>query len=341
MPARSELNGRVPQRLAAVVVGRNEGPKLRRCLSSVLDHAAPIVFADSGSDDGSADLARAMGAAVVELDRSAPFTAGRGRNEGFAAALQLEPDIAYVQFVDGDSEMIGSWFERARSALDKRPECAVVFGRHRERFAHKSRVTRLYATMGDPRLADPNVCGGIAMMRVAAFRQVGGFNPTMLNLEDRELCLRLQRAGWKVARLDEEMAIHEVAMDRFGQWWRRHIRGGHSRAHQVALHGYLPRHDGNREFSRLSYWAVREFWSVWFWGVALPIGAVAAAWPTCGASLVLFAGYPALFYSIYRRLHRLGFSYADAGLYATACVLAKFPQAIGQLRFHLEPGRAH
>jgi cellulose synthase/poly-beta-1,6-N-acetylglucosamine synthase-like glycosyltransferase len=190
--------------------------------------------------------------------------------------------------------------------------------------------------MGDPRLGDPSVCGGIAMMRVAAFRQLGGFNPTMLNLEDRELCLRLHRAGWQVLRLDAEMAIHEVAMDSFSQWWRRHMRGGHSRAHQVALHGHRPGPYVSCEFRHAWVWAVREFWSVWSWGVMLPAVALAAARPTSGASLFLFAAYPALFYSIYRRMRRLGFGSADASLYGAACVLAKFPQALGQLRFYLE-----
>ena len=323
-------------RIAAVVVGRNEAPRLRRCLGSVCGQALPVVFADSGSDDGSADIARAMGVAVIELDRSTPCTAGRARNEGFAEALRLDPDIAYVQFVDGDSEMIGSWFEQARAALAERPECAVVFGRHRERFPQQSRYTRLYAIMGDPRLGDPSVCGGMAMMRVAAFRQMGGFNPTMLNLEDRELCLRLHRAGWQVLRLDAEMAIHEATIDGFSQWWHRRIHGGHSRAHQVALHGHFPAHDVGRECRNIWFWAVREFWSVWFWGVVLPAVAVGFAWPTGGASLFLFAGYPALFYSIYRRMRGLGFGSADAGLYAASCVIAKFPLAVGQLRFHLE-----
>jgi GT2 family glycosyltransferase len=323
-------------RIAAVVIGRNEGPRLERCLSSVLGHALPIVFADSGSNDGSAALARGMGVAVVELDRSTPFTAGRGRNEGLAEVLRQDPNVAYVQFVDGDSEMVASWFERARSTLEARPECAVVFGRYRERDPQRSLCTRLYAIAEDPRLGDPNVCGGIAMMRVAAFRQIGGFNPRMLNLEDRELCLRLHKAGWQVQRLDVAMATHEATMAGFGQWWSRRIRGGHARAEQVALHGYLPRQWSRDELRSAWFWAIREFWSGWCWGLILPAVALAGARPTRGLSLSLFAGYAALFSNIYRRLRGLGFSSPDARLYAASCVIAKFPQVVGQLRFYLE-----
>lgn len=33
-----------------------------------------------------------------------------------------------------------------------------------------------------------------------------------------ELCERLGRAGWVITRLDVDMALHDLAMSRFGQW---------------------------------------------------------------------------------------------------------------------------
>src|SRR5207244_6366339 len=107
--------------------------------------------------------------------------------------------------------------------------CAVVFGHHRERYPQRSRYTRLYAIMEDARASDPFVFRGIALMRAEAFRQVGGFNAAMLNLEDRELCLRIYEHGWRVSRLDVDMTVHEATMQHFGQWWQRQIRGGHAR----------------------------------------------------------------------------------------------------------------
>ena len=44
-------------RLAAIVIGRNEGDRFRRCLDSLLGKAAPIVYVDSGSTDGSIEYA--------------------------------------------------------------------------------------------------------------------------------------------------------------------------------------------------------------------------------------------------------------------------------------------
>lgn len=65
-----------------VVIGRNEGERLRQCLRSLLPTVV-AVYVDSGSTDGSAKWARDNGAEVVDLDASVPFTAARVRNAGF------------------------------------------------------------------------------------------------------------------------------------------------------------------------------------------------------------------------------------------------------------------
>jgi glycosyltransferase involved in cell wall biosynthesis len=114
-----------------VAIGRNEGERLRRCLESVRGAAPRVVYVDSGSTDGSVERARGLGADVVELDLSTPFTAARARNEGLARLLELAPGTRFVQFVDGDCELAEGWIARARAELESRPRAAVVFGRRR------------------------------------------------------------------------------------------------------------------------------------------------------------------------------------------------------------------
>src|SRR5262245_2184609 len=92
--------------LALVVIGRNEGERLRRCLTSVRGRAALTVYVDSGSTDGSPAWAREQGAEVVNLDLRQPFTAARARNAGFRRALERLPGLRYLQFVDGDCEVV-------------------------------------------------------------------------------------------------------------------------------------------------------------------------------------------------------------------------------------------
>jgi len=125
-------------RFGVVAIGRNEGERLRRCLASVVAGAARVVYVDSGSTDGSVELARGFGAEVVALDMSRPFTAARARNQGWRRVLELEPALDYIQFVDGDCEVIAGWLEVARGFLDAHADVAAVAGRNRERHPERS-----------------------------------------------------------------------------------------------------------------------------------------------------------------------------------------------------------
>ena len=100
------------KQVGLVAIGRNEGQRLRQCLVSATDKVARVVYVDSGSTDGSLELARSLGADTVELDLSIPFTAARARNEGFARLLGLAPAVEFVQFVDGDCELVDRWLQR-------------------------------------------------------------------------------------------------------------------------------------------------------------------------------------------------------------------------------------
>lgn len=111
--------------IGLVVIGRNEGDRLRNCLLSVVKRAQKVVYVDSGSTDGSADTARAIGVEVVELDMTNGFTAARARNKGFSHLRDMAPELAYVQFVDGDCEVMPDWLERAAQFLDVHHEVEI------------------------------------------------------------------------------------------------------------------------------------------------------------------------------------------------------------------------
>ena len=75
--------------VAAVVIGRNEGARLIACLEALQGDVAQVIYVDSGSSDGSVDAAKRLGAVVIALDMSKPFTAARARNAGIAAVEAL------------------------------------------------------------------------------------------------------------------------------------------------------------------------------------------------------------------------------------------------------------
>jgi GT2 family glycosyltransferase len=301
-----------------VAIGRNEGERLRRCLASVAGNGLLIVYVDSGSTDGSVEVARAMGAATVELDMSLPFTAARSRNAGFRELEKIDPDLRCVQFVDSDCEIAAGWLEQACAVIDSRPDVAVVCGRLRERFPERSIYNRLADLEWDSPVGEAKACGGAALMRAAAFRQVNGFDPSIIAAEEDELCLRMRREGWKVLRIGAEMALHDIAMTRFGQWWKRSVRCGHAYAEGCTRHGYT--HE--RHF-------VRQTASTIFWGVLLPMLALGLAWPTRGASLIILVGYLLLYWRVQGYGMSRGWSPSNARLYALACVLGKFPMSVG------------
>jgi glycosyltransferase involved in cell wall biosynthesis len=309
-------------RVGVVVIGRNEGERLARCLRSLDPAARPTVYVDSGSTDGSPDVARSLGADVVDLDLSVPFTAARARNAGLERLLGTAPDVAYVQFVDGDCEVDPGWLPTATAVLNKETDVAVACGRRRERFPEASVYNRLCDLEWDTPVGEGLACGGDALMRVSALKAAGGYRDDLIAGEEPELCVRLRAKGGRVLRLDAEMTRHDAAMARFAQWWTRNVRAGHAFAEVSCLHAGSPH----------EIWR-REARSNWFWGLGVPALAVVPAPFTWGLSLLLLLGYPVLWWKVRRARLRRGDNRRTAGLFARYCVLSKFPQAAGQVRY--------
>jgi GT2 family glycosyltransferase len=311
--------------IGLVIIGRNEGERLRRCLESSLGHAAHAVYVDSGSTDGSVELARSLGVDVVQLDTTIPFTAARARNSGTRRLLEIAPEIPYVQFVDGDCEINANWWEAAVNRLETRHELAAVCGRRRERIPELSAYNRMCDLEWNTPIGDALECGGDSMMRVEYFQAVQGFNDSLIAGEEPELCLRLRDKGWKIERIDAEMTLHDAAMTHFSQWWRREKRTGYAFAEGAALFGNTPER-----------FRVRNARRNWFWGLLLPLLAIIPAWYTRGLSLILIGAYPVQWFRLYRFCRgRKEYTSSDARLYTNLCLLAKFPQMAGQMKYLL------
>lgn len=304
---------------AVVVIGRNEGERLKVCLRSVLAAGARAVYVDSGSTDDSVAHARSIGVEVVALDMSRPFTAARARNAGWARAREVFEGLRWVQFVDGDCELQPGWLPLALDHLQRHARVAAVCGRLRERFPERSVYNRLCDIEWSGAPGDIKACGGIFAARAEAIDSVGGFREDMIAGEEPELCVRLRAEGWSIRRLDAEMALHDAAMTRFAQWWRRTRRAGYAFALGAWLHGGPPER----------HW-VKESLRSWIWGGAVPLVALAAAVSLgpAAAGLVLLA-YPLQAW----RIASANGASGHALLHATFTVLGKFPELTGQLQF--------
>jgi GT2 family glycosyltransferase len=302
-----------------VVIGRNEGERLKQCFESLRKNARLLVYVDSGSTDGSVHVARAAGIEVVELDMRVPFTAARARNAGFERLRELAPDLPYVQFVDGDCELADRWLEQAVAFLDDRADVAAVCGRLREKNRERSVYNMLCDIEWDMPAGEAKACGGIAMMRVRAFEGARGFRSDLIAGEESELCIRFRAAGWRVWRLRMDMARHDAAMTSFSQWWRRSLRTGYSFAQGADLHGAPPeRH------------RVRESRSAWFWGLGVPAAVAGLALGWGAWALLLLLVYPL---QIVRLATRGGHPIRENWWRAGFLVLGKFPEMLGQAKF--------
>jgi GT2 family glycosyltransferase len=307
---------------AVVVIGRNEGERLRSALAPVAGGPVPVLYVDSGSADGSPMLARTLGVEVLELDPSRPWSAARARNEGVERLLRRFPSLEFVQFLDGDCSLAAGWLDRGVAELIARPDAGVVCGRLRELKPEASVYNRLCQREWDRPAGEVSECGGIMMARIRAFREAGGFDARLIAGEDPELCLRLRRAGWTIHRIDAEMAVHDAAMVRFSQWWTRAVRAGHAYAQAASLHGGSPER-----------YRVREVRSILAWSAGLPLVVALLAWPTSGWSLLAVLLYPLQVLRIAGRERRRRTGWRDAVLQGLFCVLAKWPQLQGWIRF--------
>lgn len=301
-----------------VTIGRNEGERLRRCLHS-LPPSTNIVYVNSNSTDGSGTWARDFGAEVVHLDPSIPFTAARARNAGFRRLLELVPQTLFIQFVDGDCELNSDWPLAAVSFLQDHGDVAAVFGRRRERNPNGSIYNRLCDWEWDGPAGEAKACGGDVMIRAKALQSVGGYRKSLIAGEEPELCVRLRADGWHVWRLDAEMTLHDAAMTRFNQWWKRTMRSGYAFAEGAYLHGAPP--------ERHWVWESRR---AWIWGIWMPLLCTAAGFIAKPWGWASFAIYPA---QMVRQSVRGGGTFSQRITKGFFQLLGRFPEALGQLQF--------
>lgn len=304
--------------IGAVVIGRNEGARLLKCLQSLVGSVKRVVYVDSGSTDNSVAIAQGLVVDVVHLDVSIPFTAARARNAGAFYLLQQDQSLEYLQFVDGDCEVVDGWLTSAIDFIKQHASVAVVCGRRRERYPDASIYNRLCDIEWNTPIGQAKACGGDALILVDAFKAVHGYREDLIAGEEPELCIRLRVAGYKVHRLNVEMTFHDAAMTSFKQWWKRTLRGGYAFALGAYLHGKPPE----------KHW-VKECERAWFWGAFIPLLVVTLSLVSPWF-LLLLSIYPVQVIKIAVRGHYQGVA---KWWYAFFLVLGKFPELLGQVRF--------
>jgi glycosyltransferase involved in cell wall biosynthesis len=212
--------------LSVVIIGRNEGERLERCIRSAqsINGWTPteILYVDSGSTDGSLELAIHLGATVLPLPPG-PFTAARARNLGWRNAFGK-----LILFLDGDTILDADFPLLAFTELQRDPMNAAVWGHRRELCPCLSIYVRVLDLDWVYKPGETPFFGGDVLIRRSALEAVNGFDETLIAGEEPEMSRRMRNLGWRIQHIDAPMTLHDLAITRFSQYWRRSKRAGYA-----------------------------------------------------------------------------------------------------------------
>jgi glycosyltransferase involved in cell wall biosynthesis len=209
--------------VSIIIPVRNDAQRLQRCLESVIASRYPadrmeILVADNGSTDGSADVARAMGAMVLSFPQ---IRVSEVRNQAATAARGR-----ILIFVDADHELDAGWVPHGVESL--RSSGAGAVGAAYYAPPDGTWVQRMYDSF---RLRTPGLrhvewlgSGSLAVWR-DVFHQVGGFDSSLETCEDVDFCQRLRRGKHKLYSDDRLRSVHlgdprNLRALFFGELWR-------------------------------------------------------------------------------------------------------------------------
>ena len=214
--------------ISVVVIGRNEGQRLARCVESIHcirgfeGERIEIIYVDSASTDGSAELAATYGAQVIVLHAERP-TAALGRNAGWRVAR-----AEFVLFLDGDTILHPDFAKAALEPMLQDASIAAVWGHRREIHPEDSIYNRILDLDWVYAPAITEFCGGDVLIRRSALEEVNGYDSELIAGEEPEMCRRMRARGYRILHIDHPMTGHDLQMTRWSQYWKRAIRSGHA-----------------------------------------------------------------------------------------------------------------
>ncbi|KDN97091.1 MULTISPECIES: glycosyltransferase [Pseudomonas] len=214
-------------KVSVIVPMFNEARHIGRTLQSALTAAADagleceLIVLDNGSSDDGAQIARRLGAQVLELPG---LTIGALRNRGVQASSG-----EWLAFLDADLEVPEHWLSLLLDlhaegrgdvfALDcDTPRQAPWFARAWQRRTLRAGLPALHRMQWLP---TPNL-----LMQRHWFDKVGGFSETLRTGEDKDFTWHLNKAGARLLALRNPVALHWGFECSWSEWlgkelWRQ------------------------------------------------------------------------------------------------------------------------
>lgn len=197
--------------ISFIIIGKNEGWRLEKCLQSVVsiveqdeitDHE--IIYVDSQSTDDSVVLAKQYGAKTFLI--TGECNAAIARNIGAKEAIG---DILF--FIDGDMELFSGFLPKVLTQ-DSRLEYPFISGIFNDivhdldwNYLHTSRRHKLQE--GDAE-AVQTTTGGLFLIEHSLWEQVNGLDTRLKMGEDYDIGLRLTKLGVPLHRKAILLANH-------------------------------------------------------------------------------------------------------------------------------------
>jgi len=216
-------------KVSIIIPTLNEAKRLPRCIESIRNQIFKdfeIIVVDSGSEDGTPEIARRMGAKVIYEPKL-----------GFAVAKNFGASEASGEifvFTDADSLCPPDWLSKIAAHFERKGVVAVLGPiKPLERKLHHqvifdlttNLVPRLTAMFGFYVAQAPNQA-----FRRSAFEKVHGYDERLRMLEDNELPNRIKKAGTVVfdktiwtyssARRFEKEGYVKATLRFLGAYWK-------------------------------------------------------------------------------------------------------------------------
>ena len=326
-PGESKSTEAAEAALSVVVIGRNEGQRLARCLESVRGirgfQRIQLIYADSASVDGSPELAAQYGAEVTVVRPERP-TAAIGRNAGWRRATE-----EFVLFLDGDTVLHPEFPMAAFNAMVADNKICAVWGHRRELYPEKSIYIRVLDLDWVYAPGIVEACGGDVLMRRSALIEAGGYDEQLIAGEEPELCRRMRTRGHLILHIDHPMTGHDLHITHWSQYWKHARRAGYAYAEISDRF-----HSSEDPFWRAD--ARRSLVLGCFWSLSLAIALTASlrfSYLSLTVWLCLFLIFSAR--SAWRARWKKS-SLAALFLYGIHSQLQHLPICIGQMQYSLD-----
>lgn len=197
--------------ISFIIIGKNEGWRLEKCLQSIVSIVKQdkivdyeIIYVDSRSTDNSIALVKQYGAKVFLI--IGECNAAIARNIGAQEAIG---DILF--FIDGDMELFSGFLPKVLTQ-DGRLEYPFISGIFNDiihdmdwNYLHTSRRHKLQEGDAD---SVETTTGGLFLIEHSLWDKVGGMDTRFKRSQDYDLGLRLSQIGYPLHRKTILLANH-------------------------------------------------------------------------------------------------------------------------------------